>query len=147
MSRPSSFTLVKGFFGTVSVLAGIYIFFVLGPAVETRWFPVLNKMTILDVRPLTGSTSAVYTEFSKRRSCEYMGIAWYRGNEDKNFERVSMVSMRDPGDTSSPSRPVGSQRAGPWRIAMPAEEVRENSFVQVFHRCHPLWTTMTRFYP
>lgn len=144
---PSGTALLKAFFGTVGGLCAIYAFFTAGPAIETRFWPVLSKLTIVEVKPLTDETSAVRAEFTKLRNCDYLGIAWYRGSEQRDFERISMTPMKEPEDTSSPNRPVGTQRAGPWRLTMPAEEVAGNSFVQVFHRCHPFWTTMTRFYP
>ncbi|TWF53281.1 hypothetical protein [Neorhizobium alkalisoli] len=144
---PSGLALLKTLFGSIGLFCGLYSFFLLGPDIETRYRPVLSKLTITEVRELTPDTSLVRAEFTKLRGCEYMGIAWYRGSEANDFERISMTPVKDPEDTSSPNRPVGTQRAGPWRLTMPAGEVRQNSFVQVFHRCHPFWTTMTRFYP
>ena len=149
MSRqPRSWTgPLKAVLGTIAAISVLYTFFLVGPALETRFFPVLGTMRILSVEPLTPHTSLVRTEFVKLRGCEYMGIAWYYGPEAGVFERVSMVPIRDPDDTSAPNRAVGAQRAGPWRVAMPAADVRTKSFVQVYHRCHPFWTTMSRFYP
>ena len=150
MSRhqPRDWTsIIKMGLGTITVLTILYSFFMVGPAIETKWFPVLSKMQVLEVQPLTDQTSAVRAEFTKLRNCEYLGIAWYHGSQQKDFDRISMVPIRDPDDTSSPNRPVGTQRAGPWRLTMPAGEVRQNSFVQAFHRCHPFWTTVTDFYP
>jgi hypothetical protein len=133
--------------GIITFLTLLYSFFMVGPAIESRWFPVLSKMQVLELQSLTDQTSAVRAEFTKLRNCEYLGIAWYHGSQQKDFERISMVPIRDPDDTSSANRPVGTQRAGPWRLTMPADEVLRNSFVQAFHRCHPFWTTVTDFYP
>ncbi|KQT52239.1 MULTISPECIES: hypothetical protein [unclassified Aureimonas] len=138
---------LKVLLGTIAVLCGLYVFFLVGPALETRFFPVLGKMRFTEVLAQTKDASIVRTEFEKLRSCEYMGIAWYYGAEAGVFERVSMVPIRDPNDTSSPSRPVGIARAGPWRITIPAADVRTKSFVEAFHRCHPFWTTVSKFYP
>ncbi|KQT54611.1 hypothetical protein ASG43_03225 [Aureimonas sp. Leaf454] len=133
--------------GTVTMLSVLYCFFMVGPALETRFFPALGKMKITSVEALTGETSIVRTAFSKLRACEYLGIAWYYGSEAGVFERVSMVPIRNPDDTSSPNRRVGLQRAGPWRITIPEGDVRTRSYVQAFHRCHPFWTTVSEFYP
>ena len=138
---------IKAALGTVAILSVLYVFFTVGPALESRFLPVLGKMEITSVKPLSPSSSLVTTRFQKLRDCEYMGIAWYYGSQSGIFSRVSMVPIRDPDDTSSPSRPIGDQRAGPWRVAIPAEQVRDKSFVQVFHRCSPFWVTMTMFYP
>ena len=129
------------------ILFAIYCFLILGPALETRYRPVLSKLTILSVDEVTSETSMVRAKFTKLRNSEYTGIAWYRGNEANDFERISMVPVKDPDDTSSPKRAVGTQRVGLWQWTMPAGGVRQNSFVQVFHRCHPFLTTMTKFYP
>jgi hypothetical protein len=147
LSIPGGLAMLKMLFGSIGLLCGIYSFFMLGPEVETLYRPVLSKLIITEVEEVTPETSMVRAEFTKLRNCEYMGIAWYRGTEANYFDRVSMTPVKDPDDTSSPNRPVGTQSAGPWRLTMKAEEVRKNSFVQVFHRCHPFWTTMTRFYP
>lgn len=138
---------LKALCGTVAILCGLHVFFLVGPAIETRFFPVLGKMRSTEVRAQSSDISIVRTQFEKLRSCEYMGIAWYYGDEAGAFERVSMVPIRDPNDTSSPSRPVGTARAGPWRITIPADKVRTRSFVEAFHRCHRFWTTVSKFYP
>lgn len=138
---------LKALLATIAILSGIYVFFLLGPWIETRYFPVLSTMRIVSVDAATDDTSLVRTRFTKLRACDYMGISWYYGSQAGLFERVSMVPIRDPNDTSAPNRATGDQRAGPWRVTIPAGEVRTKSFVQVYHRCHPFWTTMSQFYP
>ncbi|GGE18015.1 hypothetical protein GCM10011390_41480 [Aureimonas endophytica] len=125
----------------------LYSFFMLGPALETRYFPVVSKLHITEVDPVSKGISLVRVEFGKLRDCEYLGIAWYVGPEAGAFERVSMVPIRDQDDTSAPSRPVGVHRAGPWRVTIDAEQVRGKSYVKAYHRCHPFWVTTSDFYP
>jgi hypothetical protein len=148
MSRERKwFGPIKAALGAIAVLSVLYVFFMAGPAIETRFFPVLSTMRIVSVNAETDNSSFVKTEFSKLRSCEYIGISWYYGQRAGLFERVSMVPVRNPDDTSAPNRATGEQRAGPWRVTIPAQDVRSRSFVQVYHRCHPFWTTMSEFYP
>jgi len=126
----------------------IFALWMIGPKVETTYFPVVSKLEILSMT--AGSepgTTVITTAFDKFRTCDYLGLAWYRGKQDTVFERVSVVLQRKTGDTSSPNRPTGRQTSGPWIIGMPIEEIKQNSFAQLFHRCHPFWTTITEFYP
>lgn len=145
--KPSGLAFAKFFLGTVGLLAGLISFFAAGPALESRYWPVLGKLEFTKVESVTDNTSIVRVRFTKERDCEYMGIAWYYGSSPGISERVSMIPIRDPEDTSSPNRIVGMQSAGPWRLAIPAGEVSTKSYVVAYHRCHPFWTTSTKFYP
>lgn len=128
----------------VSLLTAV---FTAGPAVETRFFPVVGKLQILKMEPVNDSVTAVWAAFAKRRDCEFIGIAWFRGRPDKEFERVPLVLMRDEHDISSPNRPVGYQKSGPWQVAIPYGEIVGNSFARLYHRCQPFWISTTEFYP
>ena len=126
-----------------------YALFTIGPWLETRYLPVVGKLHIDAMSPGEAEgTTVVYASFRKLRACEYLGIAWFRGKVDEDgFERVPLVLMRKEGDTSDPNRPVGFQRSGPWIVSIPMAEIENNSFVRLSHRCFPLWTTTTDFYP
>lgn len=125
----------------------IWLVFALGPAIETKLAPAVSKLRILDLHDNADGLAEISAEFTKLRDCEYIGIAWYRGSPSGGFERVPVILLRREGDTSSPNRPVGTQRAGPWIIGMPAADITGNSFAQLTHRCHPFWVTTTEFYP
>src|SRR5690606_18819338 len=128
-------------------VATVQTLLIVAPAIETRWFPPVSKLTILDLRETSDGRTAIDAYFSKVRDCEYIGIAWYEGRPDGAFERVPIILLREEGDTSSPNRPVGSQRAGPWIISLSPEEVRNNSFARLSHRCNPFYITTTDFWP
>lgn len=140
-------TLIKFYLGTIMILMAGYMFFYIAPQLETMYWPVLDKLQIIEVRPIDPDTSIVMTAFKKRRDCAYLGTAWYRSNSNGSFERVAMVTERVKGDDSSPNRPLGYQTSGPWRVSMPAEQIRSRSIVEIFHQCWPFWTTRTQFYP
>ena len=131
----------------VTFFATLYTIWVIGPALETKWFPVVSKLTITSLTTNDNGQATVMAEFTKLRECEYLGLAWYRGQQSGGFERVPVILMRQEGDNSSPNRPPGTQRAGPWIIGMPPDEIAGNSFAQLSHRCHPFWVTTTDFYP
>lgn len=149
MSLPNSdwTYIIKGMLAGIGLLSILMTFFVAGPWIETRFMPVLSKLEFVSIQPDTENTSIVRVKFTKNKDCEYMGMAWYVTNLSGISDRVSMVPIKDPNDTSSPNRMVGTQYAGPWRIGLTLKDIREKSYVLVYHRCHPFWTTTTVFYP
>jgi hypothetical protein len=139
--------LIKAASSIVMFFCASIVFFTIGPAVETRFFPVVGKLQILRIDELPDGKSAIYAAFRKKRNCEYIGIAWYLGSRLVSFERVPLILYRQPGDDASPNRPIGFQKAGPWEVAIPADEIRSNSFAELSHRCHAFWISTTEFYP
>lgn len=127
-------------------LALLWTAYIIGPHIEAKYFPVVSKLTITDMRE-DGGRAMIYAQFTKHRNCEFLGISWYRGDQGEGFERVPVALLREPGDSSSPNRPLGLQRAGPWEVAMSPEEIRGNSFAKLSHRCHVFWVSTTDFYP
>lgn len=143
-----AFFTFKVFCSAVIFFAVAFTVYTVGPVIETRYFPAVSKLTIRQLSENEDGHAVVMAEFNKLRGeCEYVGIAWYHGLPGGQFERVPVVLMRRDGDDSSPNRPTGKQIAGPWVIHVPAAEIAGNSFSRLAHRCHPLWTTVTDFYP
>jgi hypothetical protein len=139
---------VKAISAAIIFSSVLFAVLIVGPAVETKWFPVVSKLRVTKV--LSGEeagTSVVYAEYTKLRSCEYVGIAWFKGNPNGVFERVPITLLRKEGDQSSPNRPIGTQKAGPWIIGVPPDELRQGSFARLYHRCFPFWTSTTDFWP
>lgn len=128
----------------VSVVITIYT---VGPPLETKFWPVVDKLKILSMKAVDGNRTEIHAAFKKLRQCDYIGISWYAGDRPNDFERVPVILMRVTGDDSDPNRPVGYQRSGPWIISLTPEEVEKNSFARLAHRCHAFWTTITEFYP
>jgi hypothetical protein len=149
MSRNQAlfFAAIKGFCGAIIFVMTLFTVFAAGPLIETRFWPPVSKLQILSMTATTDGRTIIRADFTKLRDCEYVGIAWYRGTRDGNFERVPVILQREPGDQSSPDRPLGRQTAGPWIIAVPLDEIRTNSFAELFHHCHPFWMTRTEFFP
>lgn len=141
------FSIIRAACATITVMMVLYLIFLVGPVLETRWNPVLDKLQIQSVTPISDKESELFVAFRKRRDCEYVGMAWFRDDGQNGLDRVALVQMRPPGDVTPPNRPLGLQRAGPWHVAIPADQIRTKSVVEVLHRCHPFWMTRTRFYP
>ena len=131
----------------ITFFATLYIIWIVGPSLETRFWPVVGKLQILSLEPTPDGRTKVRAAFRKLRECEYIGIAWFAGDRPTEFERVSVVLHRDPQDTGSPNRPLGYQKAGPWIIGLPPYDLRNKSFARLQHFCHPLWVTNTDVYP
>lgn len=130
------------------ILLGLgFTVWAIGPSIERNYFPVVSKLTIDSLGSDEQGHSVVGARFTKFRDCEYIGIAWFRGSLEQGFERVPVILWRKPGDRSSPNRPIGMQRAGPWLIAVSPDEIHTNSFARLFHRCHPFWLSRTDFFP
>ena len=139
--------IAKVFCGSVIIMGVIFSVWAVGPSLENRYFPVVSKLKIADLRADSDGNAIIMAEFTKVRNCEYLGVAWYRGSRNQGFERVPVILQRRAGDRSNPNRPLGTQRSGPWLVGMPVVEIDGNSFAELFHRCHPFWISKTDFYP
>ena len=142
------FLAIKTVCAAIIFSCALWMVWAVGPALETKFNPVVSKLEILRTEPgeIEGTTN-VYAAFRKLRECEYIGITWYKGSRDGEFERVPVILLRDPDDTSSPNRPVGYQKAGPGVIGMSEADLRTNSFAELKHSCWPFWVSTTWFYP
>lgn len=142
------FTAVsQGLMVSITVCVLLVTFFVTFPQLETRYFPVVTKLQIDLIEPAAEGRSAVYVSFAKLRGCEYIGMAWFEQTSSVDKDRVTLELYRAPGDITTPSRPVGRQSSGPWVVDIPPDRLRADSIVEVTHRCHPFWSTVTQFYP
>lgn len=154
MSPPKPLTLsrlvvfgIKTACAVIVVICSLFTLFTVGPSVETRFFPVVSKLKITKILAEGESSSRIYAEFDKKRDCEYIGISWFHGHPAGDFERVPVSLLRREGDSSSPNRPLGLQKAGPWIVSVPPAELRKNSFARLTHRCHLFWVSTTDFWP
>lgn len=138
--------MIKIASGILAVFFTIITIYTVGPSIETKYFPVVSKLTITKTEWRGPEVTRIWAQFNKLRNCEYKGIAWYRGNRN-NSERVPIILQRVQGDTSSPNRPMGLQKAGPWDIYVPSYQLQDGSFGELYHQCHPFWLTRTEFFP
>ncbi|MCV3271140.1 hypothetical protein [Roseobacter sinensis] len=111
--------------------------FSLGPYLESRYFPVVRDTRIMNEETVPGGVS-FFVQFRKVRQCKFEGLAWYVGDV-----RVP-VDFEPTAETMPRSRPMGGQYAGPWYV--PGLPGTRGTHAYAYHRCHPLWETITRFY-
>ena len=110
--------------------------FGVGPWIEAHIFPVVGRAQISHAEKTRTGTS-FYVSFKKRRQCEFLALVWYQGP-------VRLTVDFEPHAEESPrSRPPGEQYAGPWLVRGLTQI--EGSRALAYHRCHPLWTTITTF--
>lgn len=134
-----------GLWTAVFIVAAFPFVVTIGAKYEGKWFPVVSKLEILRVIPDGEDHSLVYVRFNKIRDCEYIGVSWF-SVEAGYLDRRAIVLKPDT-DESDSNRPTGVQVSGPWRIAMPADEVRSQSLVMLTHQCNPLYVTRTQIFP
>ena len=126
------------------VVLAWFIFYV-GPDIESRMAPVVERLTITRVIPINGQTAYVHAEFRKNRPCDLIGTAWYRVLPTGGMERVGLDTRITPAPLVV-SRPVGINRVGPWLVGMNAGEIVGESYAEMYHRCHPMWITRSVLY-
>lgn len=79
---------------------------------------------------------------TKIRDCTYLKMEWFYGDEDGRSVLVPLKILE-----GSKIREDGQFGFGPWRLDLEESLVRDQSFALVYHRCHPMWDTITEFWP
>jgi hypothetical protein len=125
---------------TIGFLAAWFLSLYAGK-IEGALFPVVVDTKIESANRISSLNTRVYGSAKKLRECSFVRIDWFLGTPDLGtyvpvtFEEQSKV------------RPAEGFQFGPWVLRMSPEEVKDFSYAIVYHRCHPLWLTETRFYP
>lgn len=117
----------KSFYALAVVCAlGIGLF--IREDVETKLFPVVGSIEVVQKEEISDSKQRVFVRFDKYRECEFVGL---RMNDPLGY-RVEFKFMDIEGD-SYQSRPEGLNIAGPWMIHtnFPIEELK----IEAIHRC------------
>ncbi len=132
------FTWIRGSALTVGIcLALTPAVFGSGPWVESHFFPVVRDTRI--TQPYDNDDGiSFFVAFRKVRQCEFLGLVWY-----EHGTRL-VVDFEPHADQAPRSRPVGEQFTGPWLVRGLQNLKKSQAFA--YHRCHPLWVTISRFY-
>lgn len=109
---------------------------------EGRMFPVSAKAHILTITPSADGGSLIRVVWDKTRACEFDHLVWNRILPDGTLEPVKVTWTTDLG-----SRSPGRNLSQTWHVAMPPEQIEGKSLAHVWHRCHPLFLTISQFYP
>lgn len=124
-----------------------FAIFLLNPgSVDGYLFPVTSRMQIERIEKVDELHSDIWGNVAKRRpNCSYRYISWYLGNRGD-------VDVPATLNTGLPVlRIKGDFNFGPWRLDIPASEVMNNSYADIYHRCKYMgvespWLTKTRFW-
>lgn len=116
-----------------------------GPAlgrIEGNFYPVVRGTKIVTVTD-DGLTSVFEGTTEKVRDCDFVSIRWFVGQHDgpNRSDAQLLILERDK------LRPASAFEFGPWAVRLSEADLRQNSFAEVFHDCHMLFPTVTRFYP
>ncbi|MEP2641709.1 hypothetical protein [Roseobacter sp.] len=107
-----------------------------GPYLENRFFPVLRGPQIL-IEEAGSNGVSFFVRLHKLRPCTFEGVVWYADD-------VQMPVDIAPSTGDARSRPLDGPYAGLWLVR--GVQTTTGSRAYVYHRCHPLWVTITEFY-
>ena len=129
---------------TISIAALVALTLVLGDAwggrIEGHFWPVVRPGVISAHSPVGETRTRFWGHASRLRNCSFDHIVWFLGDPvdqaraDLAFEEGTKVR----GD--------GAFTFGPWVVQLTPDQLFHRSYAIVYHRCHPLWLTETRFY-
>lgn len=142
MSRLKMLDLGMTIAAIVITLGG---FLLLGPKLETRFFPVYSKFQIFSIKQTAEGESEVVFSYTKLRNCAPAGINWFVGEPGSAFRQVDLVSVR-PNNTAV-NRPLGSNISVPYTVDVTPDAFRDQGFASIYSNCHPFWVTQSIIYP
>lgn len=125
------------------MLAAIILYFAMhnGGAIEGIINPVVSVVQ-LDVSKDEDNDgwAEVSGDFFKLRNCNLHTLEWFWSGES-GATRVPVMR------STTPIRDVGDQHFESLLVHMDYKQLKEHSYAIVYHECHPLWKTSTKFYP
>ncbi len=130
---------ILGFLFTIVV---VMVGFMVGPAVETRFFPVYSRFELIAVQESEGGTIAQF-RYWKLRECPAQGFSWYVGELGAANRQVPVT----PTTKLNAPRSVGEHITTPYLIEAEPRQVKGGMRAEIWNRCHPFWLTRTEIYP
>ncbi len=110
---------------------------------EGHLLPVTSKATLIShEKTETGYTISM--TFEKDRTCNYRSLAFFWIDKDGTQHRLPWTETIKSHATEEKNRPQGLN-AFTMHVAAPLPP--ENWTAYVTHKCHPLWNTVTKFWP
>lgn len=130
---------VLGFLFTIVL---VMVGFMVGPAIETRFFPVYSRFELVAAEENGEGTLAQF-RYTKLRECPAQGFAWYIGELGAANRQVPVK----PTTRLNAPRSVGEHVTSPYLIEAELRQVKGGMRAEIFNRCHPFWVTRTEIYP
>jgi len=110
------------------------------PYIEGRLLPVVTDVNIDVYQDNGDGWSVLKGSFKKIRNCNFNRLEWRYGDNQSNVP-VALVFPE------TVLRKTNKYIFDGWKLQLIPENVKNKSFAVVYHNCHPLWPTITRFYP
>lgn len=141
--------LREAFDNALKVLGGGIVAFCLylalvsfGPGIEGRFFPVITKYELHNVRSVGDGGFSFRASFTKTRDCTYFGVTWFAQDEFGNLTRIQLGKV----DAGPPmTGPTGLRLGDRVVLYPPAGTV--SIFGLNHHECGTPWQTRTMVGP
>lgn len=128
----------------VLIGAGLVLVGIGAMCAESRFFPVVQDVTISQAQQV-GADVIFSVRFNKVRDCEIIQLDWWSGDRSALLGVMEIVIPTGP--SVQMRRSTGRQHSPQWRMKNTSlHDLRFHTHADVTHRCHPLWTTTSRFY-
>lgn len=114
----------------------------IGPHIEGRLWPVIVGTDITRALPQPDGSTIFYGRATKLRLCSFDHVEWFWRAQD-GMELKVPVHILEP----SKIRRAGGFEFGPWQVPLSKSSLLHESYAVVWHRCHMLGLTASRFYP
>lgn len=134
-------TISDSFFYTVSamlVVAIMVLFSRLGE-IEGWLSPVIENYEIKRIYSDGSGGAIIDAAYEKVRGCDFVSIEWW-------YKSGSQAVLVDVHRSSAVIRKKGLVLVNGVRVNIKPDQVRDGSHAYVYHQCHPLWETKTKFY-
>lgn len=113
-----------------------------GPAVETRFFPVYSRFELIRADATAEGTVAQF-RYVKLRECPAQGFSWYVGE----LGAASRQVVVEPTRPLNQPRSVGEHITTPYLMDVDLRHIKDGMRAEIFNRCHPFWISRTEIYP
>ena len=104
--------LIKAAAASVIFIMMTFTAFIVGPALETMYYPVVGPLMITRMESVDALHTRIWVQFHKYRECPPIDVYWYYGSRDSVFERVIFVVEKPLGANRYINRPVGRAALG-----------------------------------
>lgn len=138
MTRTPHGLILAWLIGAGMLMIGAATFFIAGPIMETKFYPVLTDMDVTEIDPEIPGSARFMVSGRKVRACEYMETVALVQYPDKHWEPAFVETDQQKKGVKF-NRPLGQQNMGAWTV-IPGDG--HPIHVEVHHRCHALWTTV-----
>lgn len=131
-----------GILGFLLLTVLIMVAGTVGPAIETRFFPVYSKFALVSASEKDGGTVAQF-RYEKLRECPAQGFSWYVGE----LGAASRQVVVEPIKPLNRPRSVGEHVTTPYLMDVDIRHLVDGMRAEIFNRCHPFWISRTEIYP